>query len=95
MADKFRLDKKGIADLLKSDGVAAHVGEAAAAVAEAVTRLSTTPANQGYPPPIPVHQYETDRAAFSVSAPAGLQAVHGVLTAAIVEAGLEVGQRGK
>lgn len=90
----FQPDSAGIAEMLKSKEMSDLVKESADAVAEAAARLIQTEANASHPPPVPEHEFETDRVAYSVSVPAGFQAVHGVLTKALNEAGLEVG-RGK
>lgn len=74
---KFRLNRKGGAQVLK-ELAAASVNAAAAEVA----------AQAG--PDAEVDRYTTDRAAAAVSVPADQQAADGVLTRAAAAAGLEV-----
>lgn len=77
MAPKFKLDRKGGAEVLKQlaaphiNALARQVGAAAGDDAE-------------------VDEYTTDRAAASVSVPAAQQAKDGRLTRAASAAGLEV-----
>lgn len=73
----FTLDRAGGAEVLKilaADEIRALTNQVGAEAGEAAE----------------VHHYTTDRAAGSVSVPAGQQAKHGVLTRAAAAAGLEV-----
>ncbi len=84
----LKLDKRGIAQMLKSPAVAAVVHAAAEDVAARV---------DAHGRPVEVRDYTTDRAASSVSIahPAGLgmQAKYGTVTAAAAAAGLETTAR--
>lgn len=83
----FRRDSKGIADILKSDGVRDAVHGEAEQVASAV-RARQRDAD------VVVDDYTTDRAASSVTVrdpqAQEMQARDGLLTAAAASAGLEV-----
>lgn len=74
---KFELDRKGGAEVLK-----ALVADEIRALGEQIGGQAGDGAE--------VDHYVTDRAAASVSVPAGKQAKHGVLTRAASAAGLEV-----
>lgn len=76
----FKLDHKGAEEILKTVP-ADEIHALAKKVAE----------NAG--DPAWVNTYTTDRAAASVTVPAGMQAKHGVLTRAASAAGLEVKTR--
>ncbi|MFC9768657.1 hypothetical protein [Rhodococcus jostii] len=78
MAIKFRLDRKGVAEVLKSAEFAAHINTVARDVA--------SKAGDG----AEVSEYTTERRAAAVSAPAEAQARGGALTRAAAAAGLEV-----
>ncbi|NMD55187.1 hypothetical protein FK530_06790 [Tsukamurella conjunctivitidis] len=78
MADpKFKLDKRGGAEVLKQ------------LAAEQINALARQIAAQAGPD-AEVEPYTTDRAAASVSVPADQQAADGVLTRAASAAGVEV-----
>lgn len=89
MADKIKLDSKGIAQLLKSAEVAAAVRDIAEQVAGSVR--STVDAD------VVVDSYQTDRAAASVTIRDARgrtwQVRDGVLTRAAAANGLEVTER--
>lgn len=89
----FIRDTAGIAELEKSDGVAAAVKALAVQVA-ANAESQHRAVSSGQVLPVKVDTYTTDRAAASVTLahPAGLamQAKYGVLTKAAAGAGLEV-----
>ncbi|MFC9769682.1 hypothetical protein [Rhodococcus jostii] len=78
MAPKFRLDRKGVAEVLKSPAAAALINETARAVAAQAGNGAV------------VSEYTTDRRAAAVSVPAEDQARGGALTRAAAAAGLEV-----
>lgn len=78
MPPKFRLDRRGVAEILKSAETAALMNETANAVA--------SQAGEG----AEVEAYTTDRQAASVSVPAERQARDGALTRAAAAVGLEV-----
>jgi len=81
----FRLDRKGVGQVLTSPEVSAWVTSAARQLAAHVR------ANHDVRPV--VLNYRTDRAAASVSVPARLQASKGALTRAAAAAGLPVRPR--
>ena len=95
MANKLRLDRAGMAEMLKSAGLARDVEAAAQRVAANVGEVST---HDG-PVPATVSTYTTDRAAAAVSiahpAGIGLEAKYGVLAKAAAAAGLEVRAKGR
>lgn len=96
MTDKVRLDRGGIAALLKSGPMAELVASAAADVADSVRGLGIqvdgVPGK--YDLPVEVSTYTTDRAAASVAIahPSGVavQAKHGALSKGASAAGLQV-----
>lgn len=93
MGIDLKLDHGGMADVLKSAGVAAAVNALAERVAENVLAEGQL-VSHGEEMPVTVDPYTTDRASASVTIthPAGLavQAKHGTLTRAAAAAGLEV-----
>ena len=94
MATKIRLDRGGMAAMLKSSGVASAVLAAAHATESAVGAVV---AHDGQVVPVEVTPAVTDRALARVTlmhaAGLGLQAKHGTLTKAAQAAGLEVKAR--
>jgi hypothetical protein len=96
MAKTVKLDRKGIASILKSQGMRAVVHEAAE---DAAADLRTAGTVTRHNVEVEVHDYTTDRAASAVTIahPAGLamQAKHGVLTKAAQAAGLRMGRKQK
>ncbi|ORB55203.1 hypothetical protein BST43_15125 [Mycobacteroides saopaulense] len=74
---EFTLDHKGIEDVLKN------------LTAKPINDIAKRIGVHAGPEAV-IDEYETDRAAASVSVPAGLQAKHGALTRAAAAAGLEV-----
>ncbi len=84
----FKLDYKGVGELLKSDEIAKAVNAAAAAIAAIVDVGSVTEAQ------VTVREYTTDRraAAVSIAHPAGLaiEAKYGALAKAAASVGLTV-----
>ncbi|MGB3301781.1 MAG: hypothetical protein WBA98_03745 [Gordonia sp. (in: high G+C Gram-positive bacteria)] len=88
MADKFRLNRKGVAEVLRS-----QCGDAVNALAEQVAAAARSEIGDDSVP-VEVNQYTTDRgaAAVVIAHPSGaeLQARGGVLTRAASSAGLEV-----
>ncbi|HET8581768.1 MAG TPA: hypothetical protein VFL65_00840 [Jatrophihabitans sp.] len=88
MPAMFKLDHKGVRELLRSDDYAHAVDEVARQVADAAR--SRVPADM----PIEVSSYKTDRRAarVTIAHPAGAaeQAKHGALTAAAAAVGLDV-----
>ena len=78
MPPKFRLDRRGVGEVLKSAEAAALINETARSVA--------SQAGDG----AEVEEYTTDRNAASVSVPAERQARDGALTRAAAAVGLEV-----
>ena len=100
---RIRLDRRGIAALLKSSPVAAATKAAAEAVAENVRaqgiRVGDRDGGQSERElPVTVTMVTTDRAHANVTiahpAGAAVQAKHGALTKAAAQAGLEVTGRG-
>lgn len=93
MAVNFRLDRSGIAELLKSPEVAAPLKSLGERVAGNVRAQGLT-TGDGSALPVEVSSYTTDRAAVSVTithaAGVAMQAKHGALTKAAAAAGLEV-----
>lgn len=91
-----RLDSKGIAEILRSEGIASAVDALAEQIAQNVRGQGFT-VSSGDPLPVTVDHYTTDRRAASVTinhpAGIGMQAKHGVLTKAAAAAGLEVRAR--
>ncbi len=91
---RFKRDSKGLAEILKSAEVADAVHDKAEQVAGLVS-ASFGPARNG----IVVDDYETDRAASSVTIrdvrALPSQAKHGTLTRAATAVGLEIGTRGR
>jgi hypothetical protein len=91
---KTKLDRGGMAAMLKSGEVAEAVQGLALDVADNADGFETS---KGEPVPVTTSFYTTDRAAAAVTLahPAGmpLQAKYGVLTSAAAEAGLEVRSR--
>jgi hypothetical protein len=91
VARRIRLDRGGMAAMLKSAPVGAAVASLAQGVAEAV-RADAAVQRNGLP--VEVRRYTTDRAAAAVSIahPAGLpvEAKHGSLTRAAAGRGLTV-----
>lgn len=81
---QVRLNKKGIAALLKSLELQAMVNAEANAIAQAAG---------GEAAGVEVDEYTTDRRAASVKVPPALQAKSGALTRAAASRGLEVRQR--
>lgn len=83
MASTLKLDHRGLAAVLKSQGVKMEVHQAAEKIAAEV-RASATVERHGIGGDVVVRDYETDRAASSVTVehPAGLamQAKYGILT---------------
>ena len=78
MAARFRLDRAGVAEVLKSAEATALMNETARAVAANIGEDAE------------VSEYTTDRRAASVSVPAEMQARDGALTRAAAAVGLEV-----
>ena len=79
MADfSIKLNRKKVAELLKSAQFAAAVNRAADAIAADIG------------PRAKVYRYTTDRKAAAVGVPAGMQARDGALTRAAAKVGLEV-----
>ncbi|MFC9768834.1 hypothetical protein [Rhodococcus jostii] len=78
MAPKFRLDRTGVAEVLKSPAAAALINATARSVASKAGDSAE------------VSEYTTDRRAAAVSVPAEDQARDGALTRAAAAAGLEV-----
>ncbi|MFD7046329.1 hypothetical protein [Rhodococcus jostii] len=78
MPPKFRLDRTGVAEVLKSAEFAAHINTVARDVASKAGDNAE------------VQAYTTDRRAAAVSVPAEDQARGGALTRAAAAAGLEV-----
>lgn len=93
---KVRLDHDGMAELLKSSGVADVVGNVADSVADNVRGHSAVTRNSL---PVDVRHGQSDRARsiVAITHPAGLavQAKHGVLTRAVSAAGLNSSRAGK
>ncbi|MFC9769536.1 hypothetical protein [Rhodococcus jostii] len=78
MAPKFRLDRTGVAEVLKAAETAALINATARAVAAQAGDSAE------------VSEYTTDRRAAAVSVPAEDQARDGALTRAAAAVGLEV-----
>lgn len=78
----FRLDRKGVGEVLKSAEVARWVKSVADAVAASARRGTKAPAT--------VDTFTSDRAGATVAVPARLQASEGALTRAAAEHGLVV-----
>lgn len=74
----FRLNRKGVSELLKSPEYAAAINSVARDVAAEIGDDAE------------ISEYTTDRKAASVSVPAHLQASDGALTRAAAKHGLEV-----
>lgn len=99
MASRIRLDRKGVAAILKSTEVTRAVNAAAQAVAQNVKAMGVKVGDHDggkreYPLPVTVLPITTDRAKALVTLahPAGeaVQAKHGALTKAAAAAGLRV-----
>lgn len=80
-ASNFRLDRRGVAEVLRSEGVAKLANEAADQLADRLGEGAK------------VQRYTTDRKAASVSIPAEQQARDGALTRAAAAVGLQVRAR--
>lgn len=76
--NSFRLNRKGVSEILKSPEFAAAVNEAAHGIAADIGDGAE------------VSEYTTDRKAASISVPAHMQASDGALTRAAAAYGLEV-----
>jgi hypothetical protein len=91
MAPKIRLDRGGMAAMLKSAGVASAVEAAAEST---FSNVGAVEAHDGQVVPVEVTTGTTDRAIARVTllhaAGLGLQAKHGTLTKAAQAAGLQV-----
>jgi ribosomal protein S10 len=90
---KVRLDRAGIAELMRSADMAREVRDVAEQIADNARRQGHRVEN-GDALPVEVESYTTDRAAAAVRlahpAGIGMQAKYGVLTKATGDAGLEV-----
>lgn len=91
-----RLDRKGMAEILRSTGVRREIDATAEMIAENV-RKQNRKVESGEDLPVDVVSYTTDRAAAAVRinhpSGIGMQAKYGVLTKAAAEAGLEVTEK--
>ena len=81
MAARVKLNRKGVAELLKSQGYADAVNAAARSIASDIGDEAE------------VTDYTTDRKAASVSIPMHLEASQGLLARAAASVGLEVKAR--
>jgi hypothetical protein len=81
MPAKVRINRKGVAELLKSDGYAAATTAAAREIAGKIGDEAE------------VGEYTTDRKAASVTIPMHLEATQGLLARAAASVGLEVKSR--
>ncbi|MGN2634623.1 hypothetical protein ACTD5D_39785 [Nocardia takedensis] len=78
----FRLDRRGVGEILRSREVGAWTADVAQGLADEIESATD------YRPE--VHSFTTDRAGTSVSVPAKLQASDGALTRAAAARGLTV-----